>query len=107
MSPFYSVLYNSNGLNPIVGSISVLPKQTSDQSIYMAGSLNNKISLFKFSQSDGSNQWIYSVKDTAGVSTIAKMTQYDMMMSSSINVNHIGCADNLGSNLNAIGFVFY
>ena len=99
LSPFYSVTFNS-GTKQIKGGMSLLSPITSDDALYMSGSLNNKITYFKLRLSDGSGRWAYSVRDTAGASTNVTMSKFDIYMVSSTSLYHVGCAENLGSDTN-------
>lgn len=76
----------------------------SDDAFYMCGSVNNKITIFKLRASDGTHRWTYSIRDTAGVSTTVKMTRLDSVMGA-VTMQHMGCAENLGSDMNDIAFI--
>jgi hypothetical protein len=70
LSPSYSVRYSSQSIK---GS-SVKPDSSS---FLVSGSLDNKVSLFKFNTDDGSNLWVASLQDVAGVSNSVILSEVD------------------------------
>jgi hypothetical protein len=103
LSPTYAVTYNS-GSKLISGAKTLIPNGATDDSLYMAGSINNKISLFKFGMNDGSSKWVYSIRDTASVSTTVVMSMVDTSMSL-LSATHLGCAENIGSDTYDFAFL--
>jgi hypothetical protein len=75
LSPTYSVSYGSS--SSLIDGQSIR-LSTLDNALYMSGSLNNRLALFKFERTDGTSQWVYSLKDTAAVSTTVKMARFEL-----------------------------
>jgi len=76
-----------------------------EDALYVSGSINNRITLFKFKNSDLSYVWSISVKDMASISNQVQLTMISYSNSLSGNT-FVGCAENLGSNTNSLAFIY-
>jgi hypothetical protein len=84
--------------------MSLISPILADISIYIAGSLNKQISLFKFSKTDQTN-WVVSINDTIGAPMNQTMKTLSTFYSSATTLTHFGCAENLGSATNDLAFI--
>jgi hypothetical protein len=65
--------------------------------------LNKQISLFKVSANF--TNWVVSIKDSIGLSPNPLLKSLDTFNSSASSLIHFGCAENLGSSYNDLGFI--
>ncbi len=104
MTNFISASFNSSSKLITAGSSLLSPLAAiPDTAFYIAGSLNKQISLFKVSANF--TNWVVSIKDSIGLSPNPLLKTLDSFNTSVSSLIHFGCAENLGSSFNDLGFI--
>ena len=75
-------------------------------SLYIGGSIDNKLNLFKIGMQDGFNFYTLYATNPTGSSTSKKISQIDIIESVLTN-DILTCAEKLGSSTFDLAFMYY